>query len=313
MIAAATAKWNRFWFAPQETSALALFRIGFGLLTFAWTLALLPDLLTFFGRDGIVPRPPDYSRVDLPWTWGLLDGAPGHGVVIALFVVMLVASVLVTVGLYTRLASAVLFVAILSFERRNPFVFNAGDTLIRVMALYLVLAPAGASLSVDRLRRARERFWSFPARAPWALRLVQLQVSVIYLSTVWEKLQGDTWRDGTAVSYALRTTDIQRVALPHALVDSQLVAGVLTYGTLATELAVGVLIWNRRARPFVIVPAIMLHLFIEATLTAGFFSAAMLTAYLAFVPPDTASRWLLGARDRVLRARSRSGRVHAAA
>jgi Vitamin K-dependent gamma-carboxylase len=298
--------WNRFWFEPQATSTLALFRVAFGLLTFAWTLALAPDLITFFGRDGIVPQAPEYGRLQLPWTWGLLNGAPADGIVIALFATLLVASACVVVGFRTRLASAVAFVAILSFERRNPFVFNAGDTLIRAMALYLLLAPAGASFSIDRLRRSRDRFWDFPARSPWALRLVQIQVSVIYLSTVWEKLHGETWRNGTAVSYALRTEDIQRIALPHWIVDSTLVSGVLTYGTLATELAVGILIWNRRARPFVIVPGILLHLFIDATLTAGFFSAAMLTAYVAFVAPDTASRWILRARERLLRGLPRS-------
>src|SRR5437867_2985213 len=75
------ARWDRFWFASQPTSTLALFRIVFGLLVIVWALALLPDLLTFFGRGGIVPRPPDYDQAGLPWTWGLLNGAPGDAVV----------------------------------------------------------------------------------------------------------------------------------------------------------------------------------------------------------------------------------------
>lgn len=73
-----------------------------------------------------------------------------------------------------------------------------------MIAFYLVLAPSGAALSVDRWRRAKDRFWEFPQRAPWALRLIQVQISVVYLSTVWSKVQGTTWNDGTAVSYALR-------------------------------------------------------------------------------------------------------------
>ena len=304
-----TARWDRFWFEPQPTSTLALFRIAFGLLVLVWALALLPDLLTFFGRDGIVPRSPDFDALERPWSWGLLNGSPSDTAVIAVYVALVLAALCVVAGFRTRLGAAIVFLAVLALERRNPYVFNAGDTLIRLMALYLLLSPAGASLSVDRLRRARERFWEFPARAPWALRLIQIQLSVIYLATVWEKLQGETWKDGTAVSYALRTDDIQRIALPHALVDSPLVSGVLTYGTLATELAVGVLIWSRRARPFVIVPGILLHLFIDATLTAGLFSAAMLTAYIAFVPPETATRLILATRDRILRRRGRSERV----
>jgi hypothetical protein len=289
--------WERFWFAPQPTSTLALFRIAFGTLALAWALLLAPDLLTFFSRDGIVPRQPEYL-VGTPWTWGVLGGAPGAPVVIALFAVLVVACVCVLVGYRTRLASAVVFVGVVSFERRNPFVFNAGDALIRVMALYLVLAPAGASLSLDRLRTARDRFWEFPARAPWALRLVQIQLSVIYISSVWQKLQGETWRDGTAVSYALRQDDLLRLELPTALVASPAVSAALTYGTLGIELAVGVLIWSRRARPFVVVPAIALHLLVDATLAAALISAAMLTAFVAFVEPETASRWITQLRNR---------------
>lgn len=294
------AAWERFWFAPQETSTLGIFRIAFGLLATAWTLTLAPDLLTFFGRGGIVPRPPDYGALQLPWSWGLLQGAPGDAAVVAAFAVLLAACACVIVGFRTRLACAVVFVGILSFERRDPFVFNAGDGLIRILALYLLLAPAGAALSLDRWRRAREGFWEHPARAPWALRLVQVQVSIIYLATVWEKLHGSTWRDGTAVSYALRTDDIQRLVVPTAITDSSLLSAVATYGTLTVELAVGVLIWSRRARPFVLVPAILLHLSIDTTLRAGFFSAAMLTSYVAFLPPDTASRWLLAMRRRIV-------------
>lgn len=289
--------WERFWFAPQPTSTLALFRIAFGLLALTWTLLLAPDLLTFFSRDGIVPRQPEYL-LELPWVWGLLGGAPGDPVVIALFAVLVVACVCVLVGYRTRLASAVVFVGIVSFERRNPFVFNAGDALLRVMALYLALAPAGASLSLDRLRTARDRFWEFPARAPWALRLVQIQLSVIYISTVWQKLQGETWRDGTAVSYALRQEDLLRWELPTAITASPAVSAALTYGTLGIELAVGVLIWSRRARPFVVVPAIVLHLLVDATLAAALISAAMLTAFVAFVEPETASRWIASLRSR---------------
>ncbi len=60
--------WNRFWFAPQETSTLALFRIAFGLLATFWTLSLLPNLFVFFGPDGIMPTSPPAGR----GAWGIL-------------------------------------------------------------------------------------------------------------------------------------------------------------------------------------------------------------------------------------------------
>src|SRR5206468_541901 len=37
-------RWTSFWFEPVATSTLALVRLAFGLLVFAWTLSLTPDL-----------------------------------------------------------------------------------------------------------------------------------------------------------------------------------------------------------------------------------------------------------------------------
>ena len=43
---------------------------------------------------------------------------------------------------------------------------------------------------------------------------MQIQLSILYLSGLWVKLQGTTWNDGTAVSYAMRITDLRRFAAP---------------------------------------------------------------------------------------------------
>lgn len=100
---------------------------------------------------------------------------------------------------------------------------------------------------------------------------------------MWQKLQGHTWLEGTAVSYASdrRTSCALRCRALSA--DRPVASAVLTYGTLALELSVGILIWSPRARRFVLVPAILLHVLVDATLAAGLISAAMLTAFVAFV------------------------------
>jgi hypothetical protein len=210
-----------------------------------------------------------------------------------------VSSACLVVGYRTRAAALVVFLGLLAFQRRDPWAFDSGDGLLRVTALYLALSPAGAALSLDRARRTRDRFWEFPARAPWALRLMQVQLSVIYLATAWTKLRGATWNDGTAVSYALRVGDLERFPIPRFVTDSTLIANLMTYGTLTIEIALGVLVWNRRARPWVLGLGVALHLSIEYSMRVGFFTAAMFVLYLAFVPPETASRVVLAVRERV--------------
>ena len=166
-----------------------------------------------------------------------------------------------------------------------------------------MLAPAGASLSLDRRRRHAdpERFWEFPARAPWALRLMQIQLSVVYLAGVWDKVQGMAWNNGTAVSYALRVQDLAGLPVPAFLSHDPVVVNILTYGTLATELALGILVWNRRLRPWVLLLGVGLHLSIGWAIRVGFFGFGMFVLYVAFIDPDWAARRILAARARRLR------------
>lgn len=297
--------WESFWFTPQPTSTLALFRVAFGLVAMGWTATLAPDLFALFGADGILPDP-----VRPLGAWGVLTISDHPAVIVALWVTTLIAAAALTVGYRTRIAAIVVFVGILSFQRANPMIINSGDGLICNLALYCALAPCGTSLSLDRLRTARDRFWEFPARAPWALRLVQIQLSVMYLSTVWHKMQGDTWRDGSAVSYALRLGDIHRFATPTFLTDSVILTEIMTFGTLALELSLAILVWNRAARPWILGLGVSLHLGIEYSILVGFFGFTVLTAYLAFTPAETASRWVLSIRDRLASRPTAPEQVH---
>jgi Vitamin K-dependent gamma-carboxylase len=291
-------RWQQFWFAPEPTSTLAVVRIVYGVIAFLWTVTLLPDLHSFFAPSSraVLPGQPSFDY----WV-GLLDVFRSPAMVWVVFAALLAGTVALTVGWHTRLAAVVVFVGLLSFERRNPFVLNSGDLLVRHVAFYLMFAPAGVSLSLDRWRRVRRsggEFWAFPARSPWALRLIQVQVSVIYLFTLWEKVKGTTWNDGTAVSYALRIADLTRFHVPTAISQNLTAANLMTFGTLATELSIATLVWNRRARPWVLGAGVLLHLGIELTIMVGFFSWTIFCTYLAFVPPDTMTRWLSAVRDR---------------
>jgi vitamin K-dependent gamma-carboxylase-like protein len=286
--------WERFWFEPTSVATIVVVRIAFGLVAVGWTASLAPDLMSFFGRRGIVPTQPS-NRF---WIGVLSPAAPDWAVYLT-WAVLLVASVCLVIGFHPRLASVLVFVGILSFERRNPFIFNAGDVLVRNLAFYVMLAPTGAALTLDTWRRARDKVWEFPRRAPWATRLIQIQLSVVYFATVWAKVRGNDWNDGTAVSYALRLDDLERFHVPTLISTNQVVSNLATFGTLAIELSIAVLVWNRKVRPWVLAAGVAMHLAIAINIMIGFFSMAMFVAYLSFVPPETMERVLAWAADRL--------------
>jgi uncharacterized membrane protein YphA (DoxX/SURF4 family) len=296
-MASAWDAWSRFWFAPQPTSTLALIRIGYGLIVVGWTVTLAPGVVDMFSHDGILPAPPADRLPNQESMWGVLDISDSPTAVWVVWVALLIAGICVTLGLFSQFAALVCWLIILSLERRNPFMHNAGDVLLRIVGLYLVFAPIGASLSLDRLRRHRERFWTFPSHAPIVIRLLQIQVSLIYVSTVWAKVRGEAWNNGSAVAYSLNLDDLARVPVPDFILESALLVNIATWTVLAVELSIGIFVWNRRLRPYVLLAGVGLHVAIDINITIGFFSWTVLLLYVAFVPPDRASTLIVSVRD----------------
>ena len=269
--------WEEFWFAPEATSPLALVRIAFGVVVLAWTIQMAPDANAFFADGGIAPQAGFHAPAG---SWGPLELLSSPAAVALTLTILALASICLISGRRPRLAALLIFLGLLALERRNPFVFNSGDNLLRVIALVLALAPAGgAALASEQ-------------RSRWALRLLQVQLSVIYLAAASAKLTGSTWRDGTALAYALRLDDLERFALPAWLTASDPLTTALTYCTLGFEVLAGLLVWSRRLRPWVLGAGVAVHLTIDLVLRVGFFSYAVLVLYLAFVPPEVASRWI---------------------
>ncbi|MDT5053917.1 MAG: hypothetical protein QOF66_2283 [Mycobacterium sp.] len=282
--AALAEAWQTFWFRPEPAYTLGLIRIAFGALMVAWTVSLLPNLDDLFGEHGVMPRQPSIA-----FQWGVFEIWTSNHALLIGWAVLLVSAIALTVGWHSRLAALAVFVLVVSFTYRDPWVFNSGDSLVHVEALILALAPSGAALSLDR-RRSAGRFWSAQLRAPWTIRLLQIQLSLIYLSTVRAKMSGHAWPEGTAVSYALRLQDMLIVPTPHWFTTNALLMNAATWGTLVLELSIGILVWNRRLRPWVLAAGVVMHTLIMMTIGVGFFAPAMFVLYLAFLPAGTVQR-----------------------
>jgi hypothetical protein len=268
--------WSRWAFAPADTAPMAALRIAVGLLTIGWTLSLLPDARTFLDPSGVQHGLPHYDS----GAWAVQLGPP-----YLVLLVLLAAAAALTVGWRTRVVSVVVALLLLVIQRRDPWILNSGDLLLRELAFFVMLMPAGETWSLDA-RRRRAAGGVERMRAPWALRLVQLQISSLYLFSVWAKVRGVDWNDGTAVGIALQLEDLQRFTLPAALSTSLLVSAVLTYSSLAVEASLAFGLWLPRLRYWVMASGVGLHLGIEASLLIGFFSLAVISSYLAFVPPE---------------------------
>ena len=197
---------------------------------------------------------------------------------------------------------------LVSVQRRNHLILNSGDIVLRDLTLLLAFTPTGAALSFDRYRRlGRDGLYTAGMVAPWGLRLVQLQVMVVYIFAFWSK-SGNEWREGIAVSTALRLHDLQRIGELDVLVENIWVVAVLTWGTMVVELMLGTLLWYKPLRPMLIVLGVLLHLSIDGLLLVGFFGLTMIGGLMTFLDGDTIEQSVRAKRQR----QSTDGSVDAA-
>lgn len=277
--------WQRWAFAPIDTAPMAALRIACGLLTLGWTASLLPDAQAFLAGDGLTA-----GAVGGTAGWWTLPVSPYGSLA-----VLAVAALALTVGWHTRIAAIAVVVLLIIIQRRDVFILNSGDLLLREMAFYVALMPAGECWSLDARKRIPR------LRAPWGLRLLQLQISAVYLFSVTAKLDGSSWQNGTAVGMSVQLQDLQRAVVPHALATSVGFSAVLTYGTLVVEASLILGLWFARTRWWVLAAGVAMHLGIELTLLIGWFSLTIICCYLAFIPAQTLRHVVARARATAMR------------
>jgi len=291
--------WHEFFFKPQRPTPVALFRIVYGALMLINLLMLRPEWLMWYGPHGVLPvdamhRITVGPRIDL-----LLLFPQTDAVITAFFWVSVLVTASLMIGFMTRFSAVATYLCFSSICERNYLILNGGDSILRVMGFFLMFAPAGAALSVDRLARIWRGQESTDAqlRAPWAQRMMQIQTSIIYIATFWWKTLGVSWLNGTAVYYVMRVEAYRRFPVPG--IDNTWVVKLATWGTLAVEFAAGVLVWFRDLRYFVLLAALGLHLSIEYAMNLPLFEWIMISTFVLFIYPEDLSRAWAWVRDRV--------------
>lgn len=135
-----------------------------------------------------------------------------------------------------------------------------------------------------------------------ALVVIMAEVCLIYATAGWYKIQGSRWQDGTALYYPLKLDYFTPwPALSDALAASGLLMLVLSYGTVAVQVAFPFTLFNRRVKNVLLVAMMLEHAGIAVLLGLPVFSLAMIAADAVFLP--TAFLLWLGAR--AARARDR--------
>ena len=285
--------WDEVFFTPQSPRPVALFRILYGLCVAATILLLHADWLQWFGVHSWVSFS-TIRTIEPGVRLNLFTLIPQDDRWIAAFFwVSLIFAVLLIVGLWTRVSSIAVFLSLASIDQRNLFMDHSGDTFLRVTGFFLMFAPAGAAFSLDRWRRVRKGLESAEITpvAPWAQRMMQFELMILYLASFWWKMKGNTWPNGTALYYVLHLHSVQRFPLPGWLQAPALLR-LASWFILALEFCLGTLLWLRRVRYPLLLLGLLFHLSIEYAINTPMFQWDVLAAYVLFIDPEDIQRLL---------------------
>ena len=285
----------RDFFFTIDTRSLALYRIGLGLLLLYDAGERWIGIEPFYTVSGVMAGP---ART--PLHWSLLDLVHTAWAVRAVFLVAAAAHVALLLGWRTRIAHAVALVFLVCARNRNPLLSSGADAVLLAMTLWTFFLPLGARWSLDARRRGAGHPSPAASEAGLAALVAVGQIAFVYFTTAVAK-SGSTWRDGSAVYYALQIdqfiTPIGRAlgAAPPALLM------IFTYGTLGLEyLTVGLVFvpWLQPLlRRIAIVTLIAFHLGTWAALVISSFPFVMIATYALLLQPadwEILGRW--GAR-----------------
>ncbi|HEV3021588.1 MAG TPA: HTTM domain-containing protein [Pirellulales bacterium] len=223
-----------------DLRSLAAFRIGAGTLLLLDLVLRAMNLTAFYTDEGVFPRTARIAMdssdmydglARLHWSLHMLSGEVWGQVV--LFVLAGLAAVCLLAGYRTRLANITSWVLFVSLQDRNPFLGDAGDTLMKCLLFWGMFLPLGATASVDALRRIQGGTGWSPKHAlhfakscrrprrgtpddaggivrgdsgyvlSWAGAAFLLQVGVMYWCTAAEKFDPTWIEDFSAIYYAL--------------------------------------------------------------------------------------------------------------
>lgn len=277
---------DRFIFDACSPWLVPWLRMGFALLMIVNALVWLRDGSYWFSDVGVLSKA---SAIDISnhEHFSLLFYLPSTpGVVNTCLGLLLLQSVLLLLGIWSRFQMACLFVWLVSFQLRNPIICDAEDTLFRCFAFYMIFLPLDCGWSLMR-------WWRQNSGVPlkevtrdhgWAVSLMQLQMTVIYVSAAWSKLWGSSWQDGTALYYVSHMNDLYgRVPAINIVFDQLWAVRAITWSVIAIECLLPILLWIPRTRRLGVALGIALHIGIELTMNLFLFQWLMIFGLISFL------------------------------
>jgi Vitamin K-dependent gamma-carboxylase len=278
-------RFSSFIKTDRHIAPLAVLRMAFGSI-------MLVSVVRFLLKGWVYAFyiKPKYHFTFYGFDWVKPLGATG---MYLLFATLIIASILVTIGLFYRVAISTFFLCFTYVELLDKTTYLNHYYFISVMAFLMILVPANRYFSADVLRRPGLKVTYVPW---WSIDIFKLQLFIVYFFAGLSKLNYD-WLIA-AMPLRIWLPANSHLPIIGGLLTQLWVAYAFSWFGALFDLFISFLLLNSTTRKFGYLLVIIFHLATAWFFKIGMFPYVMIFVTIVFFSEDT-HRKIIGFLGRI--------------
>ena len=258
----------------QDSSSLAIFRLGFGFLMLfsiirIWNQGWIKELyidpsfhFSYYGFEWIKPIG-DYTYL--------------------IFIICGISSFFVAVGYKYRISIILLFLSFTYAELMDKTTYLNHYYLVSLISFLMIFFPANASFSVDNIINKK----SYRLIPKWNVDALKLMICIVYFYAGIAKINTDWLIEAQPLKIWL-TSKYDLPIVGSSLFQMEWVHILFSWSGMLYDLFIAFILLYRKTRPFGFFLVITFHIMTAILFPAiGMFPYIMITSSLIFLEPET--------------------------
>ena len=264
----------RYLNKKQDSSSLAIFRLGFGFL-------MLYSVIRIWSKGWIesLYLLPSFHFSYLGFEWV----KPIDNYTYLIFLVCAISSFFVAIGYKYRYSVILLFLSFTYIELMDKTTYLNHYYLVSLISFLMIFLPANASYSLDSFIRNK----SFKLIPKWNVDALKLMICIVYFYAGIAKINSDWLLEAQPLKIWL-TSKYDLPILGNTIFQMDWIHIFFSWSGMFYDLLIAFILLNKNTRPFGFILVVLFHVMTAILFPSiGMFPYIMITCSIIFFEPET--------------------------
>ena len=264
----------RYLNKKQDSSSLAIFRLGFGFL-------MLYSIIRIWSKGWIesLYLQPSFHFSYLGFEWV----KPIDNYTYLIFLICAISSFFVAIGYRYRFSVIILFLSFTYVELMDKTTYLNHYYLVSLISFLMIFLPANASYSLDSFIRNK----SFKLIPKWNVDSLKLMICIVYFYAGIAKINSDWLLEAQPLKIWL-TSKYDLPILGNTIFQMDWIHIFFSWSGMFYDLLIAFILLNKKTRPFGFILVVLFHVMTAILFPSiGMFPYIMITCSIIFFEPET--------------------------